>query len=224
MVQSKGWDWENADKSDYSTHLEPADNGLFLAHKWSKAGRETVLDLGTGLGRHAICFAKNGLKVSAIDISGYGIRHLQSWAANEGLELDAQVADMLSLPYADNSFDCVFAYHVISHSDSIGIRKIIREIERVLKPGGEVFLSFSSKETADFMESMRPKVDDNTMFWEGGPDFDGSPIFYADRRDIIELLSNFRLESLRHTEYCSLDIKDSRKNMMYYYVGAVLLA
>jgi len=43
---------------------------------------------------------------------------------------------MIDLPYADNSFDSVFACHVISHTDTEGTKKIISEIEHVLKPGG----------------------------------------------------------------------------------------
>lgn len=221
MVQSKGWDWENVNTLEYSVHLKPTEYGYYLAHEWKEAGYETVLDLGTGLGRHAICFAKNGLKVSAMDISDYGIQHLQAWAENDKLDIDAKTGDMMSLPYVDKSFDCVFAYHVISHSDSIGIKKIIKEIERVLKPKGEVFLSFSSKETTDFIESARPKQDNNTMLWQDGPDIGGSPLFYADLTDILQLLSHFKVYSVKHTEYCSLDINNKRKNM-YYYVRAIL--
>ncbi|MCL2772805.1 MAG: class I SAM-dependent methyltransferase [Oscillospiraceae bacterium] len=224
MVESKGWDWESIkDNPEYAAHLRPTEFGYYYSNIWKDAGRETVLDLGTGLGRHAICFAKAGLKVSAIDMSEYGIKHLQSWAENEKLEIDAKVGDMMSLPYADKSFDCLFACHVISHSDSTGIKKIIKEIERVLKPNGEVFLSFSSKETTDFIEAVRPKVDDNTMFWEDsdGPDIDGSPLFYADLSDIIELMSNFDNLFVRHTEYCSLDVNNKRKTK-YYYVSATL--
>ena len=221
-MQSKGWDWENVNKGVKSTHLKPTEFGYYYAHTWKEAGHEKVLDLGTGLGRHAICFAKHGLKVSAIDISEYGINHLRTWAENEKLIIDTKVGDMLSLPYADKSFNCVFAYHVISHSNSIGIKKIIAEIERVLTPKGEVFLSFSSKETVDFIESTQPKIDDNTLFWEGGPDIDGSPLYYADLSDINNLLSHFKIKSVKHTEYCSLDANNKRKSMVYYYVSAML--
>ena len=221
MIKSKGWDWENAEKGEYSAHLKPVEYTYYYANVWKEKGYETVLDLGTGLGRHAIYFAKNGLKVCAIDMSDYGIKHLQSWAKNENLEIDAKVGDMFDLPYEDNVFDCLFAYHVISHSDTIGIRKIIREIERVLKPKGEVFLSFSSKETTDFIEAVCPKIDDNTLFWEGGTDIDGSPLFYADVPSILALLSNFDNIFIRHTEYCDLDINSKRKTK-YYYVSATL--
>jgi SAM-dependent methyltransferase len=186
VVKSKGWDWENVNEAYRATHLKPTEDCQHCAETWKHAGYESVLDLGAGLGRHSICFAKNGLKTSAFDISEYGINHLQTWAETEKVNIETTIGDMLSLPYADNSFDCVFAYHVISHSDSIGIKIIIKEIERVLKPKGAVYLSFSSKETDDYVYATRPKADENTMLWEGGADIGGlSPIFYANIPDIV---------------------------------------
>jgi hypothetical protein len=35
---------------------------------------------------------------------------------------------MLELPPDDNSFGCVFAYHVIYHGDILGVQKIINEL------------------------------------------------------------------------------------------------
>jgi ubiquinone/menaquinone biosynthesis C-methylase UbiE len=180
-----------------------------------------VLDLGAGLGRHSICFAKNGLKTSAFDISEYGIKHLQTWAEIEKVDIDTTVGDMLSLPYADNAFDCIFAYHVISHSDSIGIRMIIKEIERVLKPKGAVYLSFSSKGTDDYIDATRPKADENTMLWESDHDIGGlSPIFYANIPDITDLLSNFTINEIFQREvYFKNEVGIDRKSE-YHYVSA----
>lgn len=217
MVHSKGWDWENAEQSVW---LKPAEDSYYLANKWKEAGRTSVLDLGTGLGRHAIYFAKCGFQVSALDISEYGIRHLKSWAENEMLSIPAEVGDMLSLPYPDRSFDCVFAYHVISHCDTVGIKRIIAEIQRVLKPNGEVFLTFSSKEAADFKEAS-DKFDENTVICQKEGPEKGVPHFYANLQDVLEMLSGFNIEKIRHIEYCSVDIVNFR-NRRYYYVNANL--
>jgi SAM-dependent methyltransferase len=217
MVRSVGWDWKNADHAHW---LKPSDTGFYLANKWKESGRETVLDLGSGLGRHAVCFAKHGLKVSAMDISDYGIQYLRSWAESENLNIETCVGDMLSLPYDDNSFDCVFAYHVISHSDTAGVKKIIKEIERVLKPQGEVLLSFCSKETTHFAKSLYPKLDENTLICQDEPEI-GAPHFYTDLPGILDLLSGFDIELVKHTEYCNLDIQHKQKSM-YYYVRATL--
>lgn len=156
-----------------------------------------------------------------MDISDYGIQHLRSWAANENLNIDTCVGDMLSLPYKDKNFDCVFAYHVISHSDTAGVKKIIGEIERVLKPKGEVLLSFCSKETTVFMESLFPKLDENTLICQDEPEI-GAPHFYVDLPGILDLLSDFDIKSVKHTEYCKLDIQKNHRKEMYYYVSAAL--
>ncbi len=217
MMQSKGWDWEHVTNPHW---INPTDTGFYLANRWKESGYETVLDLGSGLGRHSICFAKHGLKVSAMDISDYGIKHLQTWAAKESLNIDTYIGDMLSLPYDDNSFHCVFAYHVISHSDTEGVKKIIKEIERVLKPQGEVLLSFCSKETTLYKEFIFPKLDDNTLICQDEPEI-GAPHFYTDLAGILDLMANFSIELVKHTEYCNLDLLNNQKEM-YYYVNAAL--
>lgn len=124
-VNLSGFNWEVITSRD----LKPVDNCFYLADKWRESGLINLLDLGTGLGRHAMYFAKQGFNVSAIDISDYAIDYLKKWAVKENVTVNAEVGNMLSLPYPDQSFDCIFAYHVISHTDSIGIKKIIAEIE-----------------------------------------------------------------------------------------------
>ena len=77
MVQSKGWDWEKADKTPW---LEPAEDSYYLADKWKKKGYKHILDLGCGLGRHSVFFTRRGFEVSAVDISEYGVNHLKARA------------------------------------------------------------------------------------------------------------------------------------------------
>ena len=128
MKESKGWEWEKANQSPW---LKPTDDVYYLANKWSELGFKKVLDLGAGLGRHSIFFAQQSFEVSAIDISDYGVNYLKEWAKKEKLDIDIRNGDMVALPYQDNSFDCVFGYHSISHADTEGIKKIISEIEQI---------------------------------------------------------------------------------------------
>jgi len=214
MVDSKGWEWENANQS---TWLKPTDDVYYLANKWSESGFEKVLDLGSGLGRHSIFFARQGFEVSAIDISDYGVNYLKEWADKENLDIDVRVGDMVSLPYEDNSFDCAFVYHAISHTDSDGIKKIISEIERVLKQGGEIYTSMCSKESWDYKESGFPKIDENTVInEEDGPE-KGVAHFYADLDNILSLFCNFNIEKVRHIDYCY--INSQKQDSKYYYIN-----
>ncbi len=50
-----------------------------------------------------------------------------------------------SLPYSDDTFDIVSSISVIEHINGSGDSKMLEEIERVLKPGGLVLLSFPVK-------------------------------------------------------------------------------
>ncbi len=219
IVNLKGHNWA-IDPS--SPQLKPVDNCIYLANRWKESGYVDLLDLGTGLGRHAIYFSKQGFNVTAMDISDYAVEYLKTWAAKENLLINAMVGDMLSLHYSNQSFDCIFAYHVISHTDSNGIKKAIAEIERVLKPNGEVYLSFCSKESTEFIENRLDKLDKNTLVNRDELE-KGVPHFYADLNDIKELLANFKIEFIKHTEYFySGSNLDNSKREKFYYVNATL--
>ena len=110
MVESKGWDWSEAEKEIW---LDPSEESYYYCNKWKKAGKRSVLDLGCGLGRHSLLFARNGFKVTAVDISSYGVEFLRGQEKAEGLNIRSLVSDMVSLPFRDNSFDCIFSYLVI---------------------------------------------------------------------------------------------------------------
>lgn len=218
IVNFKGYNWA----IDPSPHLKPVDNCIYLANKWRESGYVDLLDLGTGLGRHAIYFSKQGFNVTAMDISDYAVQYLNTWAAKENLLINAEVGDMISLHYSNQSFDCIFAYHVISHTDSICMKNTIAEIERVLKPNGEVYLSFCSKESTEFIENRYNKLDKNTLISRGELE-KGIPHFYADLNDIKELLANFKIELIKHTEYFYSDFNpDNPRREKFYYVNAIL--
>lgn len=202
MSVSKSWDW-NAEKDN--VWLIPGEESHYIAYRWKEAGFKDLLDFGCGLGRHSIFFANYGFCVSAFDLSSDGVRHLREWANREGLCIDTRVADMLQLPYSDSSFDCLFAYHVASHTDTRGMNVILREIKRVLKPGGEFYLTLCSKETWSFTEAGYPRLDENTIVkTDEGPEKD-IPHFHVNLDDVLRLLSDFTLLDVRHTNDCFLE-------------------
>jgi ubiquinone/menaquinone biosynthesis C-methylase UbiE len=104
-----------------------------------------------------------------MDLSPEGVQSTSKWALEEGLHVDVRQGDMLSLPYEEASFDCLFAYHVISHTDTPGVKKIISEIQRVVKPGGEIYVTLCSKETWSYKDAGFPILDENTVLKTDGP-------------------------------------------------------
>ncbi|HEX2946565.1 MAG TPA: class I SAM-dependent methyltransferase [Clostridia bacterium] len=213
MTISKEWEWS---KEKNPTWLNPSEDSYYLANRWKTAGFHKLLDFGCGLGRHSIFFAKNGFDVYAFDLSTDGVKHLQRWAEIEKLEIHTEIADMLELPYPDNSFDCVLAYHVISHTDSRGIEKIIKELKRVLKKDGEFYLTLCSKETWSYKDAGYPRVDENTIVkTDDGPE-KGVPHFYVTLEDILTLFKDFSIIRVRHVDDCYYE--GNRRNSKHYYI------
>ena len=120
MVNSKSWDWS---KNESNQWLIPTMESNYLRDSWKAKGCTSILDLGCGLGRHSIFFAKNGFSVNAVDLSDYAVNYLKDWAQIESLSVLTLTCDMLHLPYKDHQFDCIVAYNVIYHTDTQGFFK-----------------------------------------------------------------------------------------------------
>lgn len=151
-------------------------------------------------GRHSILFAENGFNVYSFDISEDAINKTKKWALEEGLKLDYKIGDMLDLPYEDEYLDAILCRNVISHTDTEGIKKIIKELKRVLKKDGECYLTLGSKETWGFKQKDWPFVDENTKLRnEEGPEY-MIPHFYADYNLIKELFKDFKILKIYHIE------------------------
>lgn len=118
-------------------------------HAWN--GNERVLDVGCGRGLMLVGAAKRlttgsatGIDIWQIeDLSGNSASAVVDNAVREGVQdrVTVQTADMRKLPFPDASFDVVVSRAAIHNIyDSGGRDKAIREIARVLKPGGEALI------------------------------------------------------------------------------------
>lgn len=114
-------------------------------------GPSRVLDLGAGSGRASIgvLLARPDATVTALDrYEGYyGIDdntpdRLQRNAARAGVSnrLTVQVADMRTLPFEPRTFDAAISVAALDHLDWPGIRQTLHEVERVLRPGGQLLI------------------------------------------------------------------------------------
>ena len=189
MNITKEWDWS---KNKSAQWVIPCNEAPYLAERWASKGHRQFLDLGCGLGRHAIYMSQKGFEVTAVDLSDYGIDHLRNWATREHLSIETKVCNMLDLPFEDNSFDCVMAYNVIYHTNTQGFMDALREIKRILRPDGELFLTMISKNTWSFQhaENYR-RIDDNTIIRDEDETERDVPHFYVGANDLKKLFADW---------------------------------
>lgn len=200
MSISKEWQWEKLTEDQREFWRNPSEESYWLLHRWKGLEKEDFLDLGCGMGRHAMLFGRNGFKVKCLDLSEEALRGTREWAETEGLAFEYARGDMLSLPYGDDSIDCIMCRNVISHSDTKGVKQAIAEIRRVLRTGGECFLTLAAKETWGWKQEEWPLLDENTRVrMDGGPEH-GIPHFYADRHTAKTLFADFEIISLSLVE------------------------
>ncbi|HSP62135.1 MAG TPA: class I SAM-dependent methyltransferase [Pyrinomonadaceae bacterium] len=107
-----------------------------------------VLDAGCGGGRNLIYFFRSGFNVSGVDQSTEAIAQIQSLAAQLAPHLPAdnfRVAAIEEMPFSDASFDVVISSAVLHFArDETHWHSMVREMWRVLKPGGIFFARLAS--------------------------------------------------------------------------------
>ncbi|MDD3122343.1 MAG: class I SAM-dependent methyltransferase [Candidatus Izemoplasmatales bacterium] len=215
MNINKPWDW-NKDQND--RWLTPSEDSYFLLKRWSSQGLKRFLDLGCGRGRHAILFSKKGFKVTATDLSENVIDELSKYAYDNKLYIKCDVSDMTSLPYEDNSFDCLLAYHVIYHTNRDGVRNALKEIYRVVRNEGEVFLTFGSSITLEKTFGKYEFLEDRVIIKNEDGAETGVPHFYPNDEDLKELLKNFEVIEIRLSQ--NVDLYNNIHKSFHYFILA----
>lgn len=102
---------------------------------FDSAGGQDVLEIGVGLGADHQRFAQAGARLVGIDLTARAVERTRARLAAFGLSSTLAVADAEQLPFADASFDVVYAWGVLHHSPDTP--RAIGEVLRVLRPGGE---------------------------------------------------------------------------------------
>jgi len=98
---------------------------------------DAILILGAGTGLD-LPYLQGYTNLTAIDITPGMITKLQQRAEKLHIPVDAQVMNGQQLAFADNSFDAIVAHLILAViPDPVAC---IKEVERILKPGGTVMV------------------------------------------------------------------------------------
>ena len=151
-----------------------------------------LLDAGCGSGRNLIYFLREGLNVCGVDISPDAIAHVRSLARGLAPHLPEEnfrrePVELMS--FADASFDAVLSSAVLHFArDEAHWLAMLREMWRVLKPGG---IFFSRLASSDGVEGFLEHLGGRRFRLPGGAEW-----LLADERTLREATDSLRGELL----------------------------
>jgi ubiquinone/menaquinone biosynthesis C-methylase UbiE len=116
---------------DYRYRHEPFIHSVAQFTRWHGA---KMLEIGVGAGTDHLQWARAGAHCYGIDLTEAAIETTRKRLELYGFHSVLQRHDAERLSYEDGSFELVYSWGVIHHSDNPV--SIVNEIHRVLKPGG----------------------------------------------------------------------------------------
>lgn len=136
-------EWQRVDKA-LTTRIEYEIHRRFLA-KFVRSG-DSVLDLGSGPGRHAIDMMRAGAKVTLGDISEVQLNLAHQKIAEVGLTADGyHQLDICDLPqFKDDAFDLIVCIGGALSYVQDRFETALSEITRIAKPGGRMVVGVMS--------------------------------------------------------------------------------
>lgn len=118
-----------------------------LAARWQNG---KLLNIGCAHGADFLSFSQ-GFELWGVDFSRSMLRQAMRYSAKVKLYVNLVAADALFLPFPDNTFDwaiSIATYHHIKGGEER--EKAFADLRRVLKPGGEAFVSVWNKRQPRF--------------------------------------------------------------------------
>jgi ubiquinone/menaquinone biosynthesis C-methylase UbiE len=114
---------------------------------------KTVLDCGAGSDPDRapplFLFYQQGYKTYGIEIAEDALAGANEFCKKNNLPLNIFRGDMRRIPFANEMFSFVYSFNAISFMNKPDIELAMREIERVLKPGGLCYVNFISVDDPD---------------------------------------------------------------------------
>ena len=137
--QSQHWEKNFSNKPEMFG-LEPSIPAKKALNFFKEKKINNIIELGAGLGRDSIFFAKNNIKIQALDYSSSGIKIINHKIKKNNLSnyISTKLFDVREkLPFKDNSIDACYSHMLYCMALTIDdLQKLNKEIHRILKPNG----------------------------------------------------------------------------------------
>lgn len=147
-------DWGEIFTDPKMQRLPPNPEFLALLPLMKKAGCRRALDAGCGAGRHLLPLARTGFWVWGVDCEAAVLQGLKPRLEEEMAPTHRAYlaqADLRRLPFAAATFDLAVSINAINHGDTQTFKDYCRELDRILKAQGQLFIYTSPRKAGDLV-------------------------------------------------------------------------
>ena len=154
---------------------------------FKKKNISSIVELGAGLGRDTIFFAKNNIKVEALDYSKTAVTSIKKKVEELNLSefVSTKVFDVRKkLPFKNNSIQGIFSHMLYCMAlKNLEVQNLNNEILRVLEKGGVNIYTVRNFEDGDYKNGVH--IEDESY------QNDGFIINFFSKKKIKDLLVGF---------------------------------
>ena len=193
--QSQHWEKNFSNKPEMFG-LEPSISAKKALNFFKEKKINNIIELGAGLGRDSIFFAKNNIKIQALDYSSSGIEIINHKIKRDNLSnyISTKLFDVREkLPFKDNSIDACYSHMLYCMALTIDdLQKLNKEIHRILKPNGLNIYTVRHTNDGDYKNGKHIGED----LYEN----DGFIVHYFSEEKVNSLLNGFKNIALEKFE------------------------
>ena len=176
--------------------LEPSISAKKALNFLKEKKINNIIELGAGLGRDSIFFAKNNITIQALDYSSSGIEIINHKIKKNNLSnyISTKLFDVREkLPFKDNSVDACYSHMLYCMAlTTKDLEKLNNEIHRILKPNGLNIYTVRHTNDGDYKNGKHIGED----LYEN----DGFIVHYFSEEKVNSLLNGFKNITLEKFE------------------------
>jgi len=109
---------------------------------FSSSVKGLILDIGCSNGRNLLPFLEKGMKCVGFDFSHNMIREAKKFLKKKGFTTNLLIADVLELPFKEESFDAIVFSRALHHIPTSNLRvETLKNVAKLLKKGGKILIT-----------------------------------------------------------------------------------